>query len=81
MSEPDFRLEPSRFPRSLQLSLAPEVLGALHEQARATGRSIDEIILEILDQSMQLTHPKIDENSRSEGHSGSNAIPGSEGNS
>jgi hypothetical protein len=79
MSEPDFRLDPSRFPRSLELSLDPEVLEQLQEQARATGRSVDEIILEILDQSMQQTHPQIDENSRSDGNAGSEDIPGSDG--
>ena len=81
MSEPDFRLDPSRFPRSLELSLAPEVLEALQEQARENGRSIDEIILGILDQSMQQAHLKIDENSGSDGNDGSAEIPGSDGKS
>lgn len=56
MSENDFSLDPTRFPRSLDLNLAPEVLEILRERARASGRSIDELILEILNRSLTSDH-------------------------
>lgn len=49
----DFRIDPSRLPKQLDIDLPTELLEQLEKTAAATGRSVDELILEILDQYLQ----------------------------
>jgi predicted HicB family RNase H-like nuclease len=53
MNESDYSLDPSRFPRRLELNLSAELHSQLQELARRSGRSIDEIILQQLDRSLR----------------------------
>ena len=48
MDQNEFRFDYSEFPKSLELSLPHELYELLCRQAAASGRSIDELILEIL---------------------------------
>ena len=48
-----FRLDPEKLPKQLDIDLSPEVLDRLQEIAAKSGRSVDELILEILDQYLQ----------------------------
>ena len=49
----DWRLDPERMPQKLQINLPGELLAVLQQKAALTGRSIDEIILEMLDRELQ----------------------------
>ena len=51
--EDRYRLDPEKFPKQLDIDLSPEVLERLQEVAARSGRSVDELILEILDQYLQ----------------------------
>ncbi|MFM2173520.1 MAG: hypothetical protein RLZZ54_1447 [Cyanobacteriota bacterium] len=55
MEQPDsdWRLDPERMPQKLQINLPGELLAVLQQKAALTGRSIDEIILEMLDRELQ----------------------------
>lgn len=57
MSDHDFTLDPSKFPKRVDLTLPPEIEAKLEEMALRSGRSIDEVILEILDRSMSENKP------------------------
>ena len=47
------RIDPTKLPRQLDIDLPPAVLEQLKKDAAATGRSVDELILEILDKYLQ----------------------------
>ena len=49
----DFRIDPGKLPRQLDIDLPPAVQEKLEKTAAATGRSVDELILEILDQYLK----------------------------
>ena len=49
-SEDLFRIDPGKLPKQLDIDLPPDVAEQLEKTAAATGRSVDELILEILDQ-------------------------------
>lgn len=51
--EDQFRIDPSKLPKQLDIDLPPAVLEQLEKTAAATGRSVDELILEILDKYLQ----------------------------
>ena len=66
-----WELDPSKFPKKLELELSAEAMEQLRTAAQRTGRSEDELILEILDQALQRPQPS--ENSgqnRPESHPG-----------
>jgi hypothetical protein len=66
-----WELDPSKFPKKLDLELSAEAMEQLRTTAQRTGRSEDELILEILDQALQRPQPS--ENSgqnRPESHPG-----------
>jgi len=66
-----WELDPSKFPKKLDLELSAEAMEQLRTAAQRTGRSEDELILEILDQALQRPQPS--ENSgqnRPESHPG-----------
>jgi hypothetical protein len=44
-----FQIDPSRFPKKIDIDLPPTLIEQLEKHAAATGRSLDELILEILD--------------------------------
>jgi hypothetical protein len=46
-----WRLDPARFPRRLDLELSDEVYDQLQSMSERTGRSISELVGEILEQS------------------------------
>jgi hypothetical protein len=52
-SEDRYRIDPSKLPKQLDIDLPPHVEEQLLKLAAATGRSLDELILEILDQYLQ----------------------------
>jgi hypothetical protein len=45
-------IAPSRFLRRIELDLKPEVLASLERLCERTGRSIDELVVECLDRSL-----------------------------
>lgn len=47
-----FDLDPMRMPLRVDLDLPPHILDKLQDQSDATGRSLDEIILEIIGKSV-----------------------------
>ena len=51
--ERDWKLDPLRLPQRLEINLPSEVLAVLQRKAESSGRSIDEIILEVLDRELQ----------------------------
>lgn len=51
--EDQFRIDPAKLPKQLDIDLSPAVLEQLEKHAAATGRSVDELILEILDRYLQ----------------------------
>lgn len=70
-NEQSWELDPSKFPKKLDLELSAEAMEQLRTTAQRTGRSEDELILEILDQALQRPQPS--ENSgqnRPESHPG-----------
>ncbi len=52
-SEGRYRIDPSKLPKQLDTDLPPAVAERLRKIAAATGRSLDELILEILDKHLQ----------------------------
>ncbi len=48
-----FRLNPSKLPKQIKIDLSAEVAEQLRKSAAATGRSINELIVEILDRHLQ----------------------------
>jgi predicted HicB family RNase H-like nuclease len=48
----DFSLDPEKLPKKLELDLSPVVEDRLLKRAAASGRSVDELILEILDKAL-----------------------------
>lgn len=44
-----FKIDPTKLPQKLELELSERVLEQLAKRAAQTGRSVDELILEILD--------------------------------
>jgi hypothetical protein len=70
-NEQSWELDPSKFLKKLDLELSAETMEKLRTTAQRTGRSEDELILEILDQALQRPQPS--ENSgqnRPESHPG-----------
>ena len=51
--EDRYRLDPEKFPKQLDIDLDQETLERLQKVAARSGRSVDELILEILDQYLQ----------------------------
>ena len=48
-----YRINPDKLPKQIDLDLPPELIERLNSLAAASGRSVDELILEILDQGLQ----------------------------
>lgn len=53
MSETGFDLDPARFPKTLELTLSAELEAQLRQRAESSGRCLDELIVELLDQALQ----------------------------
>jgi predicted DNA-binding protein len=51
--EDRYRLDPEKLPKQLDIDLDQETLERLQKVAARSGRSVDELILEILDQYLQ----------------------------
>ncbi len=52
-NEQSWELDPSKFPKKLELELSSDAMEQLRATAEQAGRSVDELILEILDQALQ----------------------------
>jgi fructose-1,6-bisphosphatase/sedoheptulose 1,7-bisphosphatase-like protein len=52
-NEDYYRIDPIKLPKQIDIDLSPAVEEQLLKLAAATGRSVDELILEILDQGLQ----------------------------
>ncbi len=50
-----YQIDPGKLPKQLDIDLPPDVAEQLEKTAAATGRSVDELILEILDRYL---HPE-----------------------
>jgi len=48
----EFNFDPSKFPKKLEIDIPPRVMEILEEKSAATGRSIDELILELIDEGL-----------------------------
>jgi len=48
----DFRFDPSKFLQKLEIDIPPRVMEILEKKSAATGRSIDELILELIDEGL-----------------------------
>ena len=44
-----FHFDLSKFPKELEIDIPPRAMEILEEKSAATGRSIDELILELID--------------------------------
>jgi hypothetical protein len=51
-SQEDFKLDPSKFPRRIDLEISEETLGSLERHAARTGRSVTEIASAIISHSI-----------------------------
>ncbi len=56
----DWQIDLSKLPQSLELQLSPRLLEHIANQARATGRSSEEIIIEMLDRGLSMGPPMAD---------------------
>ncbi len=52
-NEDCYRIDPTKLPKQIDIDLSPAVEEQLLKLAAVTGRSVDELILEILDQGLQ----------------------------
>ena len=52
-SEQSWEIEPTRLPKKLELELSTETMEWLSATAQRTGRSEEELILEILDKALK----------------------------
>ena len=52
-NEQSWEIEPTRLPKKLELELSTETMGWLRATAQRTGRSEEELILEILDKALK----------------------------
>jgi hypothetical protein len=48
----DFHFDPSKFTQKLEIDIPPRVMEILEKKSEATGRSIDELILELIDEGL-----------------------------
>ena len=52
-NEDCYRIDPTKLPKQIDIDLSPAVEEQLLKLAAVTGRSVDELILEILDQGLK----------------------------
>jgi hypothetical protein len=50
--DPAFLLDPSRFPRRLDLDLSDEAVERLHRLSASTGRSVSDLAADLLHQAL-----------------------------
>ena len=48
----DFDFDPSKLPQKLEIDIPARVMETLEKKSEATGRSIDELILELIDEGL-----------------------------
>ena len=51
-AESNWHLNPQRMPKTLEFDLPADLLDGLQQEAQRSGRSVDEIIIEILDRNI-----------------------------
>jgi hypothetical protein len=52
-SDDKFKFDPQKLPRRIELDLPPHIQEYLEKLVATTGRSMDELILEMLDKDLQ----------------------------
>jgi hypothetical protein len=57
-NEHDWQIDPDKLPQKLELELTAETTEWLRTTAERTGRSEDELIIEILDKALQGSRPR-----------------------
>jgi len=57
-NEQDWQIDPDKLPQKLELELTAEITEWLRTTAERTGRSEDELIIEILDKALQGSRPR-----------------------
>ncbi len=48
-----YRIDPNKLPRQIEIEIPSDLKESLLNMAEASGRSIDELILDILDKALQ----------------------------
>ena len=48
-----YRIDPNKLPKQIEIEIPSDLKESLLNMAEASGRSIDELILEILDKALQ----------------------------
>jgi hypothetical protein len=48
----DFTINPSKLPKKLEIEIPPRVMEYLEKKSAASGRSIDELVLEVIDKGL-----------------------------
>jgi hypothetical protein len=48
----DFRFDPLKFPQKLEIDISPRTMEILEKKSAVTGRSIDELVLELIDEGL-----------------------------
>jgi hypothetical protein len=48
----DFALDPNKFPQKLEIAIPPRVMEYLENKSAVTGRSVDELVLELIDEGL-----------------------------
>ena len=48
----DFKIDPSKLPKQIEIDVPQRLLEQLEKKSKETGRSLDELLLELLDKEM-----------------------------
>ena len=60
-NEDRYRIDPDKLPKQIDIDIPSDMKESLLKMAAAPGRSIDELILDILDKALQERYPPQDQ--------------------
>jgi hypothetical protein len=60
-NEDRYRIDPDKLPKQIDIEIPSDLKESLLKMAAASGRSIDELILDILDKALQERYPPQDQ--------------------
>lgn len=60
-NEDRYRIDPDKLPKQIDIEIPSNLKESLLKMAAASGRSIDELILDILDKALQERYPPQDQ--------------------
>ena len=60
-NEDCYRIDPDKLPKQIDIEIPSDLKESLLKMAAASGRSIDELILDILDKALQERYPPQDQ--------------------